>query len=105
MDFIQMEGAQKNSVVRWETVVKVERDLFREEWAVEPLLIMPLVVLEEELVLMELAAVEEREEEEAILEEAVEITKLIPVGVEVDPSTLEGISTTSVAIEHLDMVK
>ena len=105
MDFIQMEGAQKNSAVRWETVVKVERDLFREEWVVEPLLIMPLVVLEEELVLMDMPAVEEREEEEAILEEAVEIMKVIPVGVEVDPTTLEGISTTSVAIEHLDMVK
>ena len=76
--FTPVEEAQSSSVVPWGMVEKEARDFFREEWVEEPGITMQTEGLEEEAVLME--TVEVVEVEEATLEEAVEITKMTPVG-------------------------
>ena len=101
--FIQAEEVEGILVVPRGRAEKVVRGFFREGWVEDPGTTISWVGLEEVVELMD----QEQEEEvvEGILEEAVEIIGLIPVGVEVDPLMLETIRPMTVVTTQLAMVR
>ena len=100
--FTQVEEVERILMVPWDGAEKVVRDFFREGWVEDPGSKISWVGLEQVVELMDLR--KEQEEAEGILEEAVEITIGIPVGVEVDPLMLETIRTMTVVTTQLVMV-
>ena len=101
--FTQVEEVERILVVPRAGAEKVVRDFFREGWVEEPGSSISWVGLEE---VVELKGMDmEEEEAEGILAEAVEITRGIPVGVEVDPLMLETIRTMTVVTTQLAMVR
>ena len=101
--FTQVEEVERILMVPRDMVEKVVRDFFREGWVEEPGTTISWVGLEEVVELMDQE--EEEEEAEGILAEAVEITRGIPVGVEVDPLMLETIRPMTVVTTQLAMVR
>ena len=102
--FTQVEEVERILMVPWDMAEKVVRDFFREGWVEEPSTLISWVALEEVVELLD-GCQEEEEEAEGILEEAVEMTVGIPVGVEVDPLMLETIRTMTVVTTQLAMVR
>ena len=103
--FTQVEEVERILMVPWDLAEKVVRDFFREGWVEEPSTLISWVGLEEVVELLDGGQEEQEEEEEGILEEAVEITRGIPVGVEVDPLMLETIRPMTVVTTQLAMVR
>ena len=102
-DFSPVGEVQLSLVVAWEEAEKVVRDFFREESVDDRYITISMVDLEE--VPGRTERVEVLEAEVATLVEAVGIMNTIPVAVEEDLTTLEKISTTSVAIKQLVMAR
>ena len=98
--FIQVEEVERILVVPRDGAEKVVRDFFREGWVEDPGTTKSWAGLEEVVELME-----QEEEAEGILAEAVELISMIPVGVEVDPLMLETIRTMTVVTTQLAMVR
>ena len=102
--FTQVEEVERILVVPRDGAEEVVRDFFREGWVEDPGTTKSWAGLEEVVELMEQEE-EAEEEAEGILAEAVELMKLIPVGVEVDPLMLETIRTMTVVTTQLAMVR
>ena len=100
--FTQVEEVEGILVVPRDGAEKVVREFFREGWVEDPTGTVSWVDLEE---VVELLEMEEEEEAEGILAEAVELMNMIPVGVEVDPLMLETIRPMTVVTTQLAMVK
>ena len=102
MVFTPVEEVQGSLVVPWEAVGKVARDFSKEERVGGPNLTISWVALEG--VVVHTDKQEAPEEEEDIPGGAVEITTMIPVGVEEAPTMLEKISRVNAVITQMAMV-
>ena len=85
--FIPMEEVERTSMGPRDMVERVVRDFCREGWVGDHSISTSMVGLAEEVELGD--CLEEEEEEEDTLGEAVDVIITMPVGVVVDPTILE----------------
>ena len=102
--FTPVEEVERISMGPRDMVVRLVRDFCREGWVGDQRISTSMVGLAEEVELG-IRGMEEEEEEEDTLGEAVDVIFPITVGVVVDPTMLETISRMNVVTTRLAMVR